>query len=182
MRWVRDKKRRDETTWWVDSRWNVEMKWVYMTCLEIRCGSLEMIFFVLRWYGIRRDEVWWEKIKDVWFMKEAMESKERSLTDRRTYLTSSKYSELAKLNIIVAFLLKVISPKWSLSGEGLNFYTRSPKKVITFCRLDILTLLDLSRIIPMSSPAVHGGFVGAAEKQYSRLENQDLISVAAVNF
>jgi len=33
----------------------------------------------------------------------------------------------------------------------------------------------------MSRPAVHGGFVGAAEKQESRLENQDLISVAAVN-
>ena len=72
--------------------------------------------------------------------------------------------ESANVNTLFALLLNVMKPKWSASGEGLNLPTNFSRNVITSLRLGIRTLFDLSRTIPMSSPAVQGGAKGN-EKQ-----------------
>ena len=67
------------------------------------------------------------------------------------------YSELEKVNTKLALLWNVMKPKWSPSGAGWNLPISSPRKRRTFFRLEFLTLFDLSKTIPTSSPAVHGG-------------------------
>ena len=76
----------------------------------------------------------------------------------------SWYLEFAKSNAKVALLWKVIKPKWSASGAGWNLLIRFSKNVMTFFRLGNLTLFDLSRTIPISSPAVQGGAVPKKKK------------------
>ena len=68
-------------------------------------------------------------------------------------------SARAKLNFIIALLWNVIKPKWSAAGAGLNFLMRFFRNSMTIFRFSILTLFDLSRTIPTSSPAVHSGTV-----------------------
>ena len=68
-------------------------------------------------------------------------------------------SARAKLNSIIALLWNVIKPKWSAAGAGLNFLMRFFKNSMTIFRFFIFTLFDLSRTIPISSPATHGGAV-----------------------
>ena len=72
---------------------------------------------------------------------------------------ASLVSYWLKLNTKLALLLNVIKAKWSVSGEGLNASTSFFKNSIAFFRFFLPTLVDLSRMIPMSSPAVQGGAV-----------------------
>ena len=74
------------------------------------------------------------------------------------------YFEPEKLNTIVAFWLNVINPKWSPFGAGLNALIRTFTNPRTTLRFAVPTLADLSRIIPMSSPALQVGSV-EIEKQ-----------------